>query len=292
MELSLSYNKIGYIDDLCYALQYVPRLQILFLRDNGFGSGSARALEGGLLHTPNLRILYLSSNSISETDAASIAPAFQHLPLLQILYFNDNQMGNKGAEEFAKVFKHLISLRSLSMKDNDIKMEGAMRIGEALPNLSLLEIFDIGDNNIGPEGGMSILTGLAQLPGMQKVYIGATNIGDEACLELVKTQMQRKLKELGMNNIGVSSDACINALAGALVHAPHLELLYLSDNRIGDEQALKLASMLHHLPKLRILDLRGNGDITEDGEAVLASARLEHPNVEDLEIKIDVNEDG
>ena len=189
---------------------------------------------------------------IGDEGATAIA---QHLTNLTTLDLDRNGIGAEGATAIAQ---HLTNLTTLNLDRNGIGDEGATAIAQHLTNLTTLNLFN---NGIGAEGATAIAQHLTNLTTLN---LYNNDIGDEGATAIAQ-------------------------------HLTNLTNLHLDRNGIGAEGARGLLDGILAWPepsRLRILDLRDNGDLaavlpaevveTNDAQAILAAYRRFSTERDDL----------
>ena len=287
--LNLRHNRIG--DEGAEAIAgKLTGLKSLDLSDNGIGAEGAKAIAGKLSGLTSLNLRY---NRIGDEGARAIAGKLTGLTSLDLW---DNSIGAEGARAIAG---KLTSLTSLDLGWNSIGAEGAKAIAGKLTGLTSL---DLGWNSIGAEGAKAIA---GKLTGLTSLNLWDNSIGDEGARAIAGKLTGLTSLDLGGNRIG---DEGARAIAGKLTGLTSLNLRH---NSIGDEGAKAIAGNLtglislnlwnnsigaagaraildcwlgrQDIGALRMLDLRGNGDLSAvlpkevveqtDAQAILAAYR-------------------
>ena len=309
--------------------QAMQNLTSLNLNDNGLGArGSIRLAECLAKLVAPLAELQLADSQLGSSGGkALVAAAGNILTLRRVDLFNDS-ISDGGAEGAAKLLSS-VPLISLSLQGNAITHRGLVEIASGMRDgghfASSLEMLDLSSNAMGNESdeGLKLLASAITATPPQKLSVlnlaeNCVGFGDPNAL-LIALGLAPALRWLDLSSNALRSDACM-ALAGAIGTMAALETLGLNDNDgIGDEAMGKLFEALFGVPtlsemhackvslkelggnaaarllskdgsSLMLLDLRSNGDLSDDVRNELRKAAdaspkkptLTLPNAEDV----------
>jgi len=179
----------------------LPRLQQLFLGNNGLGDAGMQALRGGLGRgaAPSLRILALSDNNFGPAGAETLAAALSSVakPNLVTLYLHHNPIGNPGVAALAAPLRKMPALTELSLNGCEIGDEGVASLFADLgkDDFKALQHLWLSNNKITDAGVAKLLAALdaGGLPKLVNVpFLLDSNPASAVAVEAVKAARPRR----------------------------------------------------------------------------------------------------
>ena len=313
-ELDISSNNIGAQGAIAIASCLSGNLHKLNISNNSIFSSGAEAIADALKHCTHLEELNIGVNNIGRHGANPIANAILHLAKslfkLDISYNNIGYEGCKAISDALSHCKHLelnISanhigaegaiaiasslsghLHKLNISNNSISSSGAKAIADALKHLAepfYLIKLDISYNNIGYEGCEAISDALSHCKHLEELNISGNHIGRDGACVLASSlcNFAQYLHKLDISNNSFGSDDA-NAIADALKHCTHLEVLAISHNTLGNEGACILASTFNRYAQTLSKVNMSNNHISSEGCKYITEALKQCVNLKELDL--------
>jgi hypothetical protein len=210
------------LEYITQGLQYNSTVEYLDLSQNGLKSRGTLHVIKMLIRNTTLKTLRLRYNLIDDTSGVLLGNAS-----LTQLDLSGNLLGIKSCE----VLFRNSSLKILNLYGNHIGDQVCHHIKDVLSSNTTLVVLNLGLNTLGPQSG--------------------------EILGLV-LQSNSTLKHLDLSNNHLGQEG-IQLLTRGLVQNSTLTILNIGHNHIGHIGGLEIANMLlHHQPKLQLLDLSMN----------------------------------
>ena len=227
-----------------------------------FGSITADGVEH-FLTIPNLLLqhiqhLSLVDNKLDRRACDVLAEGVQTMPCLETLNLGGNPLiGCGGAVQLVSSL-HSSKLRELSMCDTGISDPDFECIARYIHSTTSLDSLDIGDNDISVESIDLLCKGLSANSSMRTLDMRYCHLttSHSVCLgQLLRHPIHCKIEELDLSGCSMTSDG-VEVVSG-LSHNHTLRELDLSENQIGSEGAVAVATMLKRNSSLERLRLAG-----------------------------------
>jgi hypothetical protein len=165
------------------------------------------------------------------------------------------------------LFRGLTSstFKDMELYRNELSVEGVRSMVPFLQNANNLTKLYLGGNNIQSEGFNMLFRALRDSPIKQ---LQCNKNGIES-IDIDSDHIPRNLETLYLQGNCIDADGC-RGLATLLQGGnPTLTTLRLDDNKIDDEGVAILVDALHNNTSLKIFDLSGNDDISNEGGIML-----------------------
>lgn len=277
-ELHLRWNSYRrpIVEEISKALQHVPPLEFLTTLDltgSRIRCRGAEHLSKALQRVPNLTELCLKNNIIGDEGVKHIAKGFQRVPYLTTLGLEKNNISAIGAQHLSNGLRHIRHLTVLNLGYNDIGLFGGLEhiANQGFQHVPLLETLTINNNSIDADGAFHLANGLQHIPHLTELCLKNNIIGDIG-LEYVAKGLQHipnlMTLDLESNNIG---DIGAGHISIGIQHLCCLRVLKLACNRIGPFGAVHIANGLEFYSYyLKVLTIDNNliktGDFLYDDE--------------------------
>jgi len=157
-----------------------------------------------------------------------------------------------------------VTMKELSFRENGFSIAGVRSMVPFLQNASSLRELELGHNNIQSEGFNVLFRALRDSP---IEYLSCDECGIES-IEIDIDHIPQNLLSLNFSGNSINADGC-RELAKLLQVDSTLEGLCLSNNKIDDEGVAILVGSLQNNKSLDTLSLRGNDDISNQGQIML-----------------------
>ena len=232
---------------------------------------------------PNRHVSHflLGNNVIGRAGADSIASfvrdrrASPDLPAVRTWYLAGCNFDGESMRQLVDEWQHEPAVEAIWLKRNPLSLTGAHQVARLLssPLCGRLRVLDVDNTGLLDDGATAVFEALKQNQSVRHLYISANGIGPEGAksaaryLDYVRANYPRVkgLRSLFMSVNRIGDEGAV-ALAGALVHQPHLKRLLLASNRIESAGVAALASALERNDVLQVLDLglyTSTGDLGE-----------------------------
>ena len=259
----------------------------LDLSSNGVTAAGLESLPEAPHHWHQLRSLSLASNpKIGDNGVRKLAEAAHKFSRLEILNLKGVRMGDNGLEAVAYALRHWAHLATLELGSVG-KKEVDYIFGDNWDHVASI------CRNSYTEVGIALLANaiMQHSLNLRKLGLYSTAIGDHGARELAKCE--RGFSELDLGDCGIGRHGALFLMEGrerwstglrkldlrgndltdigllrlSLGHCfgPLLKELNLRCNGLGPSSASALAEIGDALPSLRVLNLSGNNQITDDG---------------------------
>ena len=286
VELDMSYNRLSADDmkDLFYKMKHIiANLIRLNVSGNIINDEGATALADALLENTKLEELCLSDNSLHVESINKIFSRLQISTLIKVI-ISHNEITDEAADVIANFLSRNTRLQELDLSHNDLQAAGVVSICQV--NLSKLTNFSLSHNSITSDAANQIAAFLSCNANLKVLDLSSTELQKVDCKDIFKAlQNISTISSLNVSNCNVGNEAA-DELATVLFHNLKLEMIDLSynnlspldiatilrgmenisnlasisvsQNKINDEAADDLATILLHNPNLKHLDLSGN----------------------------------
>ena len=291
VELDISYNRLTSDEIECFLYKcknVIVTLIKLNLSGNEICNEAAAALENVLSDNTTLRELSLSNTNLKKEE---INHLFNILcfPCLTKLSVSNNNITDESADYIATFLSKCNELEQLDLSHNHLTSAGAIKICKI--NLTNLNTFNLSFNNITAEAANDMATFLSQNLELQVLNLSNNDLQEcsysntfrmvkvmsvlsilTVCNNTVISKTADELaaalchniflKELDFSNNDLSTSNVISIFNG-MKNINNLITLNVSHNRITDEAAEAIESVLSHNSKLQSLDLSYNYFMSE-----------------------------
>eukprot|EP01104_Vermistella_antarctica_P020132 TRINITY_DN840_c0_g1_i1.p1 TRINITY_DN840_c0_g1~~TRINITY_DN840_c0_g1_i1.p1 ORF type:complete len:1486 (-),score=419.48 TRINITY_DN840_c0_g1_i1:95-4552(-) len=256
----------------------------------------------------------LGEASLSTSDAAALGVALRGNKRVKHVSLRNNQLGDVGILSFVVSLETgLRNLVTLDLRDNSLGPDAAIAVGELMvtsPRLSqihlsqnmidatgaiviaaalsakcdMLQLLHIANNTLGPNGASTIAESFQHNSSLTELDIGGNSIGDDGAIAILKAVAKNKhlplyRLDMQLNDLGSG----VVKIIDPIFQETAISHLNLSFNRLGDEGARAVASILPRTPFLHALLLEGNG-ITFEGANLLANALIHNKSLAALSL--------
>ena len=161
--------------------------------------------------------------------------------------------------------KRTSSIKEFELYGNLFGIAGVRSMVPFLQNANNLNNLDLDANNIQSEGFNVLFRALSDSP-IAQLYCSICGIES---IEIASEHAPKQLKRLFLNCNNINADGCTEVAKLLQGGNATLERLYLRDNKIDDEGVEILTNALRSNTSLNGLDLRGNVDISDQGQTML-----------------------
>ena len=287
-ELNLSYNSLSKLDSLRIfkSMKNISSLIKINVSHNEIIDEAAKELVNILLQNTSLQQLDLSYNSLSKLDSLSILKGMKNISSLVKINVSHNKIIDEAADELGNVLLHNTLLQELDLSYNSLSKLDSLSILKGMKNISSLatlnvshneiidkaadelvsvllqntslQELDLSYNSLSKLDSLSILKGMKNISSLIKINVSHSKIIDEAADELASVLFHNTLlQELDLSYNSLSKLDSLRILKG-MKNISSLVTLNLSHNKIIDEAADELASVLFHNTLLQEIDLSYN----------------------------------
>ena len=247
--------------------------------------------------------------NLLSNDLTSIHDAY--CKIIERGYFQRFKMSkHKLSDQFVKKVASAVSknstIQALDISSNRFGVDGVAAIMACVKTSTTLQSLDISDNNVGHRGAEFIAGALYNNTVLKELKVSRSDLHDDGAAVIVKCLGCTKLKELdlswnsisgkGVSEIahflGVKKDANTPTEGAAGSHRENesdsqahanLEVLNLSHNKLGNDGAECLSSMLKVNSSLKVLDISSNG-LTDEGVAFICDSLMFNTTLQHLKI--------
>ncbi|XP_026705990.1 ribonuclease inhibitor [Athene cunicularia] len=303
-------------ETLCSVLSAQPSLTELHIGGNKLGTAGVKVLCQGMMN-PNCKLqkLQLEYCELTADSVEALNPALQSKPTLKELQLSNNTLGDTAVKQLCRgLVDASCNLELLHLENCGITSDSCREISAVLSNKSSLVDLSVGDNKIG-DSGMALLCQGLMHPNckIQKLWLWDCDLTSASCKDLSRListketlkeislqdnnlrdsgmemlcealkDPRSKLQELWVRECGLTT-ACCKAISSALSMNKHLKILYMGENKLGDEGAeLICEGLLHPNCNLQFLCL-GNCDLTAASCATFATIMTTKQSLTELDL--------
>uniref|UniRef100_A0A665UE89 Ran GTPase-activating protein 1 n=1 Tax=Echeneis naucrates TaxID=173247 RepID=A0A665UE89_ECHNA len=242
------------------------RLTVLDLSDNAFGPDGVKGIEQ-LLKSPSchtLRELRLNNCGMGIGGGKILAEALIEChrrssalgaPLkLRVFISGRNRLENEGASALAKAFQLMGSLEEVHMPQNGINHAGVIALASAMRQNPELRVLNFNDNTFTKKGTLAMAQALKHLRNIQVINFGDCLVRSEGAIALAAVLREGLpiLKELNLS-FGEITEAAALVVAQAAMDKPHMEIVDLNGNCLGEEGCEALREAMENMDKGNLL---------------------------------------
>jgi len=288
----LRLSSLAENDEFAALVANCKGLRRLFCSRNG--NIMASALTRALMTVPQLSELDLAHNRLAVDERFSVhreqpmGPLFSSIPSrIQVLDLSHNLLRDEHANQLVEALEASFQaggrgLQALLVRSNYFSNGAGYAFGRLMrhPAGAGLQRLDLRTNQVEEEGACAMLKSLKSHPSMREMRVGYNRQNMAQSLEtaaLACLLLQRalsagscnRLQLLDLSNVRIGDEG-IAKIAAALRSNHLLRRLDVAFNSIGPEGAAALGGALEQNEALEELDLRDN-ELGDDGAEVLAS---------------------
>ncbi|CAD5119403.1 unnamed protein product [Dimorphilus gyrociliatus] len=262
-------------------------VEIIGLKNCGFGYNSVTKLANGLKNLTNLRILFINFNGIGENGIKCLQTVISESKSLKALYIGNTGLNTNGAECLSSSFEHLSNLTELSLPNNTSKDQGSIALFRAISkfNHNLVKL-DVKNSLFGPPGALELSETLQYLEKLQTLVLEGNNIKEDGAVSIFRAlaSSNANLNELLIGNCGFGLIGAAE-LSLALRKMPKLKTLSLSNNNLTDKGSIEIfQGILNTNHNLKDLLIKNCG-IRSNGIIILGQTIKKLPLLETLDIQ-------
>ena len=234
----------------------------------------------------NMKVLDLGTNKLDGSACDLLAKVVPSMTRLEELSLGTNPLGSGGAVEVIKVLCSS-GVKRLWLYNTGIEEPDYEALCELLKSSHSLQHLDIHQNNLSSESVASIITGLSHNSSLTTLNISNSHFSManvDSLASVLKDHSKCTMTELDLEDCHTSSEGAVE-LATALCKNTALELLYMSNNPIGEhvEGVAAVAKMLVENKTLTKLYLE-SCHISSEGAVELAAALCKNSILKDLNL--------
>ena len=170
--LSLWYNNITRVGDICHAVINTTTVKQLDISRNGLTSLEAPAVSDMMTC---LEELYISNNDLGDDGAVILADGIKKNNTLKSLEIGDNDIRDRGAIAIANSLTHNTTMKVLGINGNPISRDGAIAIAKAITNnKTLKKLYLSGDDTLDEESAMIIMKSMYNNNSINELHLPET----------------------------------------------------------------------------------------------------------------------
>ncbi|XP_030839769.1 ran GTPase-activating protein 1 [Strongylocentrotus purpuratus] len=185
-----------------------------------------------------LKVFIAGRNRLENPGATALAKAFKIIGTLEEIALPQNGINYEGITALAEAVEYSHNLKILNLNDNTFTARGAKPMAKAIKNLSKLEVINFGDCLVRSEGADAIANSLREgVPSLKELNLAFGEIKKEAAVrvaESMDTKPHLTLLDLNGNNIGEEGIELIQGIMDANNHADALGTL--SDDEVSEDE--------------------------------------------------------
>ena len=241
------------------------------------GNEEANYFTQLLLEFPEMRVKLLWNKTVDDANRMfrnishdGVKTLSKIIPLIETLYLSSNSIYDAGAEAIANALQHNTVLTKLYLSNNNIGDTGAVSLAQALNCNSTLTELNLSNNIIGYPGAVALFKVLQPKSTLTMLDLSNNNIICTKGVTLFQTIHLSTLEVLNLSDNKVGDAGAVN-LANSFSFKCKLVGVNLSSSGIGDAGATALARSLHRNYAMRKLDLHNNR-ISDAGTEALAKS--------------------
>ena len=230
-ELDISYSKLhtAIISTIFRELN-ISLLTKFNASNNEIGEQAADDMGRFLSQNTKLKELDISCNNLNEFSTEKLFKRITNLSKLTKLKVGGNCFTHRGTDYVAAVLHNNAKLKEIDLNNNDLLAAGAISLFIAMNGMFTLSCINISHNWITSEAADYIAAVLSQNIFIKELYLANNYLEANGIIAICK----------GMSKLS------------------YLTHLNMSSNKITDEAAHDIATLLFHNPGLRELDLSNN----------------------------------
>ena len=212
-------------------------------------------LVGGMNITKCLQRLRLHRIGLTGKSLALVTRALHQAGNLQELFLSENPLGS-GVSLLAENLQHVRQLTSLELTDVLMEEQAFSDLANSLFHVPQLKILSVSRNNLGPS--ITVLAdNLSSVSGLTHLELSQTRMDEEGATALsYSLGSLSKLEVLDISHNALGSS--VTLITDHLHNTPCMTELYMTDTKMGSDEATIVASSLKYLQNLRVLSVGSN----------------------------------
>ncbi|XP_067834881.1 ribonuclease inhibitor-like, partial [Heptranchias perlo] len=254
------------------------RLERLGLRNNQLTSESGQILASGIAASWTLTHLDLNDNSLEDSGLSHLYPILGNPNCkIQVLKLESNNLTAGCCEGLASALSQHWTVRDLHLNFNTFQDSGLESLlGKMVNPACHLHTLRLSDTNLTSRSGSALADALRSNPDLNWLDISNNDLGNDGAEMVFKALAEPKcqIEKLWLQSTSLTWASC-EALANFLRVTHTLTMLFLKDNKIGDQGVKIFSSALKEsYCQLQALRLDGTGltdDCMEDLTAALST---------------------
>ena len=291
-ELYLGYNQLQLgVLKIAKGLQKLSSLKVLDLHNNRIPQQVSDELASAISSNILLEKLWLGGNHLGSSTVV-VANVLKDISTLKEINLNGNQNRSKElAAEIASIVTNNKALESLLLSNNNLNDDGVIKIAQSLCKHSKLKVFNLQSNNITEEAAEALVFVITRNSGLEKLYLGNNQL--HLGFFKIATGLQKisSLKVLDLDDNRIPEQLA-DKLASVIRSNTSLEKLWLSDNHLGSSTVV-VANALKDISTLKEINLNGNQNRSKELAAEIASIVTNNKALESLLLSNNnLNDDG
>jgi Ran GTPase-activating protein (RanGAP) involved in mRNA processing and transport len=269
-------NEFNLFFDYLKRAEVPPQSDTIFIRGAMFPDGrmdlckqvvgptSIERLCDTVIESKIVKHFLLGNNVALQENEEAGARAFARMikaSPLETLYLAGNNIGSKGIKIIAEALESNEYCKALWLKRNPIGPLGALSLNAMLKVNTTLVLLDLHNCALGDTGVANLLSG--ELPALKHLYLDANGLESTGAVVTWCQTGRPVTLFLSINRLG---DQNVIELARALTNNGTLKRLCLASTHLGNAGVSALVEMALTCPKLRSLDLgcyKSTGDLGE-----------------------------
>ena len=280
VELDLSHNTLsaGSMRYFLYRLKSIfANLVKLKVSGNIISAEVTEALADVLLENTKLQELDLSDNNL---HGESVRNIFNGLKISTLIKFNisHNKITHLAARYIAIFLSRNTKLEELDLSHNQLLSAGAIKI--CWMSLTNLTNFNISHNGITAQAANEIAAFLSHNAKLQVLDLSSNRLEESCCLKVLQHTFM--LSSLKISDCNVISETA-GELATVLLHSTFLQELDLSYNSLSKLDSLKILKGMKNISSLVTINVSHN-KITDEAAEELATVLLCNTKLEKLDL--------
>ncbi|XP_078358112.1 NLR family CARD domain-containing protein 4-like [Oculina patagonica] len=212
-------------------------------------------LVGGMNITECLQRLRLHRIGLTAQSLVCVITALHQASNLQELFLSENPLGS-GVSLLAENLQHVHHLTSLELTDVLMEEQAFSDLANSLVHVPQLKVLSVSRNNLGPS--ITVLAdNLYSISGLTHLELSQTQMDEEGAIALsYSLGGLPKLEVLDISHNALGSS--VTLITDYLHNTPCLTDLYITDTKMGSDEATAVASSLKYLQNLRMLSVGSN----------------------------------
>jgi len=145
---------------------------------------------------------------------------------------------------------------------NRLESKGAVALSKVLTEKKSFKKINVQQNGIKKEGTMELLKSIRENPNMEEIYLNDNWVKGEEAVNLLDdiVRLCQKLKVVNLSDNNIGDKASIRIFEIFAKNGLNLESVYYNYNELSEEEIIrKCIEIALNLPKLKILEMEGNG---------------------------------
>ena len=289
-ELDISYNNLEATGiSKIFGKLDISHLTKLNISNNVIDDQAADIVGSFLSKNTKLRELEISCNNLNESGTKTLCKRITNLPKLTKLKFGGNNFSHLAADHVAEVLLCNTKLEEIDISNNNLLAAGAVSIFNGMKNIFTLRIVNISHNWITYEAADSIAAVLSQNTHLRKVYLAKNDFAANGIMALCREMSNiLYLTHLDMSYNKITDEAA-HDIATLLFHNSELKEVDLSNNLMQTPGVTIMCKVISTLANLRKLNISNNNIIGETA-CDIANALSKIKPLEELSLNYDLEE--